>query len=179
MKQNLADKRKARAQSSNLLAATMYLDVSEAQSGQSNGIVAKVGIVNNDLQALALLNPFEMLQFLLVNETGFPVQLPQKAPNLLSNKKGWTFDSAFPITTFSRNQQALDVGELNHETLRLEAHDTLEAQFVVDRVMDRGKEAELPAGIYGVSCIATLINADNRKESRVLESPTIRVRFSR
>lgn len=179
MKQNLTDKREARAQSSNLLVAEMYLDVSEAQSRQGDSIVAKVGIVNNDLQALALLNPFEMLQFLLVDEAGFPVQLPQKVPNLRRRKKNWTFDSAFPITAFSRNQQALDVGELNHETLRLEAHDTLEAQFVVDRVMDKGKEAELPAGIYGVSCIATLINADNRNESRVLESPTIRVRFSR
>ena len=80
-------------------------------------------------------------------------------------------DSPFPINGFFKNGQAADMADLDSQVLRFGAHDIYEARFVINRFLDAGQEIMLPDGAYRIRCIATLINADDRQESRILESP--------
>jgi hypothetical protein len=181
MKQTFVDQRGAHPPSNGLGDLVMYLEAADVQDAPGGGISIAVGLVNDGAHKVSLLNPYELLQFLLNNEAGFPLQLPQPAPSLLvhrADSAAWELDSPFPITEFSRNGHALDVAALNTPVIDLAAHETAVVRFTIDRFVEGGQDRALPPGLYRISAIATLLDAVDAQKSRVLEAPALQVRYA-
>jgi hypothetical protein len=180
MKQLFVDSREPRLKSDDLLNVSMSLEVDANQKAQAAGIIADIWIENSNEKMVSLLNPFEMLQFLLVDEAGFPLKLPQKPPNLLiiSKNRKWKFDVAFPVANFFENGQEVSLSEIEKEILVLPGNGWQKARFIINRIIDSEQELPLPTGTYGIQCVGPLINAENREDSRALESPRVTVQFT-
>lgn len=180
MKKLFTDSREPRLETNALQGIEFSLEVDETQKGKAKGIVATVMVKNHNDDEVTVLNPFETMQFLLVDAEGAPIDLPQKAPNLLLNRKGknWEWDVVFPISAYFENEHEVDPSKIENEILTIPANASLTAQFTINRIMGSGKETPLPSGKYGIQAVTPLINADNRNESRALESPRITVQYS-
>ena len=181
MKKLFTDSREPRLETDALQHIEFSLEVDETQKGQTKGIVATVLVKNHNDDEVAVLNPFETMQFLLVDTEGAPVDLPKKAPNLLINRKGknWEWDVVFPVIGYFENGREVDASKIKNEILTLPGNGSLTAQFSINRMIDSGEETPIPSGKYAIQALTPLINADNRSESRALESPRITVEYSK
>lgn len=110
---------------------------------------ATVTLEHHGDASVSLLDPWDMLQWQLLDERGAPLPLPPRAPALLTGAPSG------PVT--------LQPGEATETTVEL------------DRLAD-GRP--ITAGAYALGVIATLIDADHTDRSRILRADPVPVRLS-
>lgn len=160
-----------------------YLDAETEQRG-TTGIVVTVGVTNGGGHDLPLLNPFEVVQFQVRDERGMPRQVPTKPPSLLVHRadgEAWTLDNPLPVRDVRRNGESIDPGALDTEVFTVGAGEEWRVSFAIDRFVaeDGATDAQVPDGAYGVRCLATLIDAERRQTSRIVQSEELEIRFAR
>jgi hypothetical protein len=187
MRHELVDVPGREADPGDLVNLSAYLEAETEQRGTAPGPVVSVGFVNSGKGKLPLLNPFELLQFQVRDEQGFPLRVPSKAPSLLTHKRAgepWRLESPLPIVSVVRNGRETDPSAVDSEILDIGPGEDYRVSFAIDRFLgrqgdDAGGETAIPDGTYTVRCIATLIHAEQRQTSRILQSDEIEIRFAR
>jgi hypothetical protein len=192
MRQDLLDIQEHMAKQGSLKDLVVYLEVEPAQKDKTNGIEVRLGIINNGNQEIYLLNPFNILQFQVMKQMGYPLKIPTKPPNLLINDRGGDggrIEPALKIVRVLRNNQAVEIRNINEEVLKIAAHEEYQVYFEIDRLLEEQSrstpsggaseyvEVSIPDGVYRIRCIATLINSSNTQESRILQSQGVQVDF--
>jgi hypothetical protein len=171
-----------------------YLEAEEVQAGISDGLVVGVGLANGGDGAVAVLNPFALLQFALRDHAGFPLEVPAKPPPLLAYAAGaedWSLDGGPPVVGATRNGRAEDPSSVEGRVLQLAEGEEVRVAFAIDRVLSGVTPAATPAGLappavvalpegaYAVGCVLTLLDAEDAAASRILHADGIAVRFAR
>lgn len=176
-----------------LAALSGYLDAESEQVATIGGLVAGVGLVNGGADEIALLNPFVLVQFQLRDEQGFPLELPVRPPPMLVHSAGgedWSLDGSLPVVGVVRNGRAEAPSSIEGRVIRFAAGEERLVSFAIGRTLAnvaaggaasgqrRPAKVELPSGAYRVRCLATLIDAEQTDDSRIVESDEIAVRLA-
>lgn len=190
MRRNLVDVQGRDADPRRLAHLSGYLEADPVQEG--SGIALGVGLSNDGDEKLVLLNPFEMTQFLVCDEKGFPLAIPRRTPRLLTpnpTAELWVRDSPVPVREVRRDGQPVDAGLIDTAALTLEPNEEWLVRFELDRLANDpgssnpgspgGTGSPVPNGIYKIRNTLTLIDADYRRASRILQGDEIEVRFVR
>jgi hypothetical protein len=122
------------------LSATLDVD------GEQAALRATVTLEHHGDATVSLLDPWDMLQWQLLDDRGAPLALPSRAPALLTGR--------------------------NSETLTLEPGGRRTTTVQLDRLAD-GRP--ITAGGYSLGVIATLIDADHTDRSRILRADPVPV----
>jgi hypothetical protein len=192
MREDLTVVKESPAEPSGLEDLSAHLEVAAVQAGQPDGIEVVLGVANGGASSASLLNPFDNVQFQLLDEAGFPVPLPSRPSGLRAVTRGndpWRFVPPFPVVAVHLNGEVVDLGAIEARVLTLDAGDEYEATFRIDRAVE-GQPGQagvtggpgdepLASGVYAVRCVATLIRADEPRDARILQSPRLEVRFER
>lgn len=150
-------------------ALTALLEADARQRGAS--LRAAFTLHNAGASALALVNPIDLLKWQLVDASGAPVALPERAPNFRLHRPAgaeWKLDSAIPIAGVAQDGAAVDASVLDEPAIRLAADGRLSVTFAF----------ELASGGYALTALATLIDADDPTRSRILRSEPLPVELS-
>jgi hypothetical protein len=172
-----------------------FLEAEPEQEGAADGLVVSIGLTNQGNDEIPLINPFALVQFLARNETGFPLRIPTRPPELLIHRAGgerWTIDDGpSPVVSARKNDQALDPSSLNTRIIPIGAGDEYHVSYAIDRLLEATNGAdeadgaaathEVPIadGTYRVRCIATLIHGEQTGASRIVQPEEIAIRFVR
>jgi hypothetical protein len=183
MKRDLTDI-SGRPVAHSLSTLSAQLDVSTLQEKRADGLVASLAIANHGGQDVSLLNPFELVQFQLLDAKGYPLTVPMKPPSLLVHRpdgQSWRTNNPLRVIAVRKNNQAVDASLVDGKALTLAAGDEYEVTFEIDHVREKrnGSDVDIPIpdGEYKIGCIATLINSADTNESRILQSLPIEVHF--
>ncbi len=152
------------------------LIAAEDEQTATAGLRVTLAFEHHGDAAVSLLNPFEMVQWQLLDERGAPLDLPQRAPNLLvigGPADSWIEDGPLRLVEAHRGGAALAPEALDTRTTELEPGDHLAGTFELHRLAD-GRP--LPPGTYGITCVVTLIDAEHPDRSRILRADPLRVR---
>ncbi|MGH2559050.1 MAG: hypothetical protein ACRDJH_08295 [Thermomicrobiales bacterium] len=184
MRRDLADIPGRDADPGRLTDLSAYLEAETEQESTVGGLVLSVGLTNGGDEAFSMVNPFAMVQFQVRDEHGFPVAIPTPPPEMLIHRPGgerWTVDDGpLPVVAVRQNGQSAEPNSLNTDVLDVGANDDYLVSYEIRRIgsgADAG--AELPDGSYTVRCTATLIDAEQRQTSRILQSEEIAIRFAK
>lgn len=191
MRAALESVRESPHEPSRLTDIMVHIDADSEQEG-ADGVTFTLGIANRGDAASSLLNPFDNLKVQLLDPHGFPLRLPTRPSGLrrYADKPGeWAFVPPFPVVGATRNGSSVDPEELGERVLSLGASEECAMSFLVAPVIDGGTDrsdapgdrakGSLPDGRYQVRCVATLINADQPQDTRILQSPKIAIRLAR
>ncbi|MDA0163040.1 hypothetical protein OM076_22395 [Solirubrobacter ginsenosidimutans] len=129
---------------SEIAALSATLDVGDEQPA----LQATVTLEHHGDARVSLLDPWDMLQWQLLDERGAPLALPPRAPALLTGRNSETV--------------TLDPGGRRSTTVELD-------QLAGGR--------PITAGAYSLGVIATLIDADDTERSRILRADPLPVRL--
>jgi hypothetical protein len=129
---------------SEIAALSATLDVGDEQPA----LQATVTLEHHGDAPVSLLDPWDMLQWQLLDARGAPLALPPRAPALLTGRSSETV--------------TLEPGGQSTTTVELE------------RLADG---QPLTAGTYALGVIATLIDADHTDRSRILRADPLPVRL--
>jgi hypothetical protein len=146
------------------------------EQDETTGIRVTLALEHHGEAAISLLNPFEMVQWQLLDERGAPLALPQRAPNLLvigEQAGSWIEDGPLRVVEAHRDDARIAPEALDTRTVTLEPGEHLAATFELHRLADGTLP---PTGSYGITCVATLIDADHPDRSRILRADPVRVR---
>jgi hypothetical protein len=152
------------------------LAAGDEQAGHP-GLRATLALEHHGDEAISLLNPFEMVQWQLLDERGAPLPVPQRAPSLLvigDQAGSWIEEGPLRVVEVHRGREALATAALDTRTVLLEPSDHLAATFELHRLA--GGEP-LTGGTYAIGCVATLIDADHPDRSRILRADPVQVSF--
>lgn len=161
-----------------LMGVDSYL-ATDPEQAKNAGLRATLTVANHGDGTIELLNPFEMLQWQLLDEHGAPLPLPQRPPNLLvigEPPESWTAENPVRIVEARLEGEAVEITALDAPSLELLPGAHWAATFELDR-LDTNGGAPLEAGTYAIACLATLIDAVDPTLSRILRSAPIQVRF--
>lgn len=154
----------------------------EAESTQAGpALLASVVLANGGAEPVELINPFDLLQWQLLDERG-PVTLPARRPNLLAHTPAsapWKLDPALPLVEVRAGGELLAATALDRPELELQADAELSVTFAFGRAPDGGRTVELVSGDYQLVCMTTLIDARDPESSRIVRSSPLQVRFER
>jgi hypothetical protein len=156
-----------------------YLTADELQEGAA-GLRVTFGVVNEGLERVALLNPFELAQWELLDEAGAPLTVPSSPPSLFVHRPRsapWRLDSPLRILEVRRDGRAVEPGVLDSPSLEIDPAGECAVTFEIDRVLDDDGTPPLQAGGYAIACVVTLIDAADTERSRILRSRPIRIHF--
>lgn len=156
------------------------LDAPARQEGA--GFRATFVLVNGIDRPVALINPIDLLQWLLLDDAGAPLPLPSRPSNLRIHRPAsapWKLDSAVPIVEVSRSGDRVDAAMLDTPTVELVARDELAVSFEFGHILEDGTARDLPSGDYRLSCTATLIDAAETQRSRILRCDPLSIAFAR
>ena len=154
------------------------LAADDEQAGRA-GLRATLALEHHGDEAISLLNPFEMLQWQLLDERGAPLPIPQRAPSLLvvgEQTGSWTAQGALRVVEAHRDDEPLATTALDTRTVVIEPGGHIAATFALDHLANG---QPLTDGTYGISCVATLINAGHPDMSRILRADPVHVRLRR
>jgi hypothetical protein len=158
----------------------------EAETEQENpsGIVVIVVFGNQGDAEIAIVNPFPLVQFRVLDAAGLPVDVPAKPPPVFghyADGEDWSLTGPVPVAGAWRNDRAVEPNELAGRVIRFPAGDECRVAFLIGQVTlpSTPSAVDLPPGTYRVTIIATLIDPDDASRSRILESDTIEVRYAR
>jgi hypothetical protein len=176
MRCQFADTRAPEGAVEALANVSVFVEVAPGAIEGRPSIEAMIRVQNNGSAAVRLRNPFDLLRFLLIDPTGRPLRLPQKAPNLMVHRpRGpWKLDRSLPIRAATRDGAPLETTELDFECLSLAGGAALEVVFGIEQVVGAEGLVGIPAGSYHLQCFTSLLEweADG---SRVLQSPELPV----
>lgn len=156
------------------------LDAASPQRGSS--LRATVALANAGSGAVDLLNPFDLIQWQLLDDAGAPLEVPSRAPNLMVNRAAaapWKLDTAVPITEVQRDSVPADAAELDSAAVSLAAGGELAVTYEFGQVLKEGSPVDLAGGEYRLICLATLIDAADTDRSRILRCNPVPVVFER
>jgi hypothetical protein len=169
-------------------AITILVEAELVQRGQRR-IDVDLNLRNDGIQPVRLLNPFETVQFIVLDADGFPKRVPRPVPSLLINRKGqagWKLRTAVPVVRVLRDGHDEDPSTLDTPVVSLRAGGSFQLRFGIDHFEaepdptrpagDAPGEAPRP-GVYTVQTMLNLINADDTNDSRVVQSGRIQVRL--
>jgi hypothetical protein len=149
---------------------TARLDVESPQRG--DGLRATLTLGNEGPTPVQLVNPFDLLQWQLLDERGAALDVPSRAPNLRVHRPGplpWKLDSAVPIIEVRHGRRATDPASLDVAALDL----VPDAELAVTYELDR------PSGDYRLGCLTNLIDAADPQRSRIIRCDPLPVSFTR
>ncbi|MGH2535332.1 MAG: hypothetical protein ACRDJW_23985 [Thermomicrobiales bacterium] len=182
MRRDLVDIPGRDADPGRLTSLSAYLEAETEQEAADGGLVLSIGLTNGSDNDLTVVNPFAMIQFQARDERGFPVAIPTPPPELLIHRPGgerWTVDDGpLPVIAVRKNGQPAEPSSLNTDVVAIGAgHDYL-VSYQIHRIGSGADvSAVIPDGVYRVRCIATLIEAEQRQTSRILQSDEIEIRI--
>ena len=156
-----------------------YLAADERQEGTA-GLRATFGVMNEGLERVVLLNPFELVQWELLDERGAPLTVPSSPPSLFVHRPRsapWRLDSPLRILEVRRNGEIHEPDVLDSPSIEIDPAGECAVTFEIDRILDDDGTPPLQAGRYTIACVATLIDAVDTERSRLLRSPPIHILF--
>lgn len=151
----------------------------------AEGLVVDLHVTNGGEGRVEVLNPFEMVQFQLLDAGGFPVSLPFRMPRLMvghghDGPGAPPLEPAMPVVGFVRDGQPGDQLELHRRTLVLApTGQVLVSMVIATRKSTSGGTEPLPDGDYHVGAILTVIDAADPSQSRVLQAAPVDVVLTR
>jgi hypothetical protein len=146
------------------------IEAASPQSGDSLRVT--FAIANTAIEPVEILNPIDLLQWQLLDETGMPLELPRRVPNLRVHRPAdvpWKLDSAIPIVEVRKDGERAHAASLDARTLTLGPDGELAVTFGFG----------VPAGDYRLTCLATIIDAADTDMSRIVRSGPVPIRFDR
>jgi hypothetical protein len=153
----------------------------EAEGHQrGRGIRATVALESTGDRPIVLLNPFDLLQWQLLDGAGAPLDLPSSPPNLLVHRpasRPWELGDGVPVIEVRRAGELADRAMLGTPTVELTPHAELAVTFELAQLAQGATTIELPGGDYRLGCLATLI--DERQRSRIVRCNPLPMRFER
>lgn len=153
------------------------LAAEDEQTGRP-GLRVTLALEHHGDEVISLLNPFEMVQWQLLDERGAPLPVPQRAPSLLvigEQAGSWTEEGPLRVVEAHRSGEALTHRALDTRTVVLEPGDHMAATFELDHLAN---DQPLAGGTYGIGCVTTMIDADHPDRSRILRADPVQVRFT-
>jgi hypothetical protein len=154
------------------------LEVRSPQRGQA--LLLTFGLRNEGREAVAVLNPFELVQFRLLGDDGRPLHLPSRAPSILIHTQpgsSWKLETGIPIVLVERNGEPGNRAELDAQVIQLAPGDSWAAMYALEGSLNSDQLEPLSAGRYTISCVVTLIDAADSSQSRVLQSDAVVVEY--
>jgi len=169
-----------------LASFSVVLDVEPKQIRRDAGVVASIAITNSGKSQQTLVNPFELIQFQLTDDKGFPIKLATKPPAMLVHRatnEGWRVNNPIQVLGVTGNGQAIDITSVDDSKILFSPGAELRVTYRIDHVrqaVDQAeKEAPIAEGRYGVAVTATLIDSADTKQSRILQVAPLTVEFQR
>jgi hypothetical protein len=153
-----------------LAAVTARLEADSPQGG--SGLRATLTLGNEGSSPVQLLNPFDLLQWQLLDAAGAPLDVPSRAPNLRVHRPSgtpWKLDSAVPIVDVRQGAGPTDPTSLDAPALTLDPGGELSVTYALDR----------PSGDYRLGCLTNLIDATDTRRSRIVRCDPLEVSFTR
>lgn len=160
-------------------AVTVVLEAEAVQRGQPR-IEVDVAVRNDGANPVRLLNPFEMVQIIVLDANGFPKRVPKPVPSLLINTKGqpnWKLRTAVPVVRVLHSGRDVNASTLDTPVLTMDPSESYQVRFAIDHFEPEpdptasgvAEGAETPGwGEYSVQVVLNLINADDTRDSRVV-----------
>jgi hypothetical protein len=149
---------------------TARLGADSPQEG--SGLRATLTLSNEGSSPVQLLNPFDLLQWQLVDAAGAPLDVPSRAPNLRVHRPSgtpWKLDSAVPIVAVRQGGESTDAASLDAPALTLDPGGELSVTYELDR----------PSGGYRLGCLTNLIDATDTRRSRIVRCDPLEISFTR
>ena len=160
-------------------AVVAFLEAEPDQRG-AEGIVVHVGVGNAGPGPVEVLNPFEVVQFQVLDEGGFPVPLPARPPRLLVEPPGGDHPPALPVVGAWRDGRPDDGARIDARVVEVgSGEDVRVAMAIGDRRSDPAGRQALEDGRYRIGAILTLIDARDPSSSRVLQAAPLDVVLNR
>jgi hypothetical protein len=156
------------------------LDALVRQAGA--GLRATFVLTNENDQPVELINPVDLLQWLVLDDAGAPVALPNRPANLRVHRPAsapWKLNSAVPIVEVSLAGKQADAAVLDTPTVELAPRDELAVTFEFGDILEDGTALELPSGDYRLVCTATVIDGIETQRSRILRCEPLAIRYDR
>jgi hypothetical protein len=151
-----------------LRAVDSHLSAEPEQAGSALGVTLTVA--NHGEETAAIQNPYETVQWQLLDERGAPIPMPLRPPNLLlvprDRPASWTAENPVRVAAVRFEGDTVDTAALDARNLELPPGTHWAADFEIDRV-----------GRYSVGCVLTLIDAEDPQRSRILRGDPIAVRL--
>lgn len=160
---------------------TVHAVIAPVQDARSGGIALVLEYLNQGRRDVELFNPIDHIQYMILDDAGYPVNTPPYAPRLLihtKEKSDLRLEDKFLIVSIRENDRDKDVQEeVLKETIIMASGARYDVTVRIQKIIDaRSPDTpiNIPPGAYTIVLTCTLVKpAGENNEIRLLQSDKI------
>jgi hypothetical protein len=172
-----------------LLGLTVYAQAEPVQNASAGYIEFTLEIANEGNNQLEILNPIDFIQYMILNELGFPIKTPPVAPRLLIDEREWgNLDlvyQKFAVVSITEDGLERDIsGEILKKVISIGPDSSYAIILQINRIIDESRSApdnitSIPPGQYKMVLTFSLATPGGSQEGgRLLKSEEIPVELT-
>jgi hypothetical protein len=154
----LADIKDLESADQQLLNLAVYAQAEPVQNAGAGYIEFVLEIVNEGTSQIEILNPIDFIQYMILNEQGFPIKTPPVAPRLLIDEGEWgnldLINRKFVVVSVTEDGLERDTrGEILKKVISIGPDSSYAIALRINRIIDESRSA--PDNVTSIPSVNT------------------------